>query len=33
MRTPEHEMTVKAKAVINAFYGSAPARSTQWVLD
>ena len=23
----EHEMTVKAKAVVNAFYGSAPARS------
>ena len=23
----EHEMTVKAKAIINAFYGSAPARS------
>src|SRR5690349_18643598 len=23
----EHEMTIKAKAVVNAFYGSAPARS------
>ena len=29
----EHEMTVKAKAIIEAFYGSAPSLVLEWLLD